>query len=177
MADCKWPGGCKLGTGGKALPAVAKSTFCDKHRLKAQADEKLKKEKEKAAKELADRQDEMLEMAEKAKKTQAAAEEKKKKIQQIKATWNQQVQGVVQQVKQLRAKHPDVDGINAGSNDGVGDTAGGSKNPLELKLPSDAKGIAKGEIFPLMAGFDGSDSAGTKIRINDSKGNILIHVK
>ena len=46
-----------------------------------------------------------------------------------------------------------------------------------MKLPSDAKNIAKGEIFPLLAGFDGSDSAGVKIRIQDPKGNILIHVK
>jgi len=176
MADCKWPAGCKEGNKGKPAPAVANSTFCDKHRRKQQEEEKLKREKEKMAKELEERKEKQLEMARLAKEKQEAEDLKKQKIQQIKAQWNQQVQAVVQQVKHLRSQHPGVQGINAGKNHDIGDTPGGSNNQLELKLPSDAKGIAKGDVFPLMTGFDGSDSAGIKIRINDTNGNILIHV-
>jgi len=175
MADCKWPGGCKEAPKSKPAPAVKNSIFCDKHRRKHDEDEKIKRQKEQAAKELEERKEEQLEMARLAKAKQEAADQKKLKIQQIKSQWNQQVQGVVQQVKTLRTQNPGNGGINAGNN-AVGNTPGGSNNPLELKLPSDAKGIAKGEIFPLMTGFDGSDSAGIKIRINDPKGNILIHV-
>jgi hypothetical protein len=176
MADCKWPGGCKEGTKGKAAAAVAKSIFCDKHRRKHDEDEKIKRQKEQVAKELKEREEKQLEMARLAKAKQDAEDQRKLKIQQIKGQWNQQVQAVVQQVKNLRAHNPGVDGINAGNN-AVGNTPGGTNNALELKLPSDAKGIAKGDIFPLMTGFDGSDSSGgIKIRINDSKGNILVHV-
>jgi hypothetical protein len=114
-------------------------------------------------------------MARVAKKKQEDEDARKKKITEIKGQWNHLVQNVVQQVKQLRTQNPGVQGINAGNNP-AGNTAGGSNNPLELKLPSDAKGIVKGDIFPLMTGFDGSDSAGVKIRIPDTNGNILIHV-
>ena len=175
MADCKWPGGCKEGPKSKPAAAVTKSIFCDKHRRKHDEDEKIKRQKEQAAKELEERKEKQLEMAKLAKEKQEAEDHRKQKIQQIKASWNQQVQGVVQQVKTLRSQNPTVAGINAGNN-AVGNTSGGSNNPLELKLPSDAKGIAKGDIFPLMTGFDGSDSAGVKIRIMDPKGNILVHV-
>jgi hypothetical protein len=174
MADCAWPGGCKENKN-KPAPAVTGSKFCNKHRLKQQADEKLKREKEKAAKELEDRKEEQLEMARLAKKKEEEAAAKKKKIAEIKAQWNQQVKAVVQQVRNLRAHNPGVDGINAGNN-AVGNTLGGAGNRLELKLPSDAKGIAKGEIFPLMDGFDTSDSADLKIRVKDDDGNILVHI-
>jgi len=175
MAKCEWKDGCKLGPKNTPLDAVKNTKFCDKHRLKMQELEKIEREKAQAAKGEEARKAKEVQMAKLAKEKQEAADERKQKIQQIRAQWNQQVQAVVQQVKQLRAKHPDDHGINAGNNK-AGNTAGGSDNPLELKLPNDAKGIAKGDIFPLLSGFDGSDSAGTKIRINDSAGNILIHV-
>jgi hypothetical protein len=176
MADCAWPGGCKEGTKGKPAPAVTGSKFCSKHRLKQQADEKLKKEKEKAAKEQEERQKKQDEMALIAKKKQEEADARKKKIGEIKTQWNQQVKAVVQQVKNLRAHNPGVDGINAGNN-AVGNTPGGKDSRLELKLPSDAKGILKGDIFPLMDGFDQSDSADLKIRVKDDNGNILVHIR
>jgi len=176
MPDCKWPGGCKLGPGSKAAPAVKNLTFCDKHRRKQQEDEKIQREKEQMAKATKEREEKQKEMGRLAEEKREAEEQKKQKIQQIKAQWNQQVQAVVQQVKHLRSQNPGVQGINAGNN-AAGNTAGGSDNPLELKLPNDAKGIAKGDIFPLMTGFDGSDSSGIKIRIKDGNGNILVHVR
>lgn len=174
MADCKWPGGCKENKG-KLAQAAPKSTLCDKHRLKQQADEKLQREKEKVAKEQQERQKKQDEMGLLAKKKQEEEDARKKKIGEIKTQWNQQVKAVVQQVKNLRARNPGVDGINAGNN-AVGNTPGGTNSRLELKLPSDAKGIVKGDIFKLMDGFDGSDSADIKIRTKDDKGNILVHV-
>jgi len=176
MAECKWPGGCKEGPKGKPAQAVAKSTFCDKHRRKQQEEEKLKREKEKAAKELEVRKEAQEEMARKAKEKEEKAAAKKKKIAEIANNWKGQVEHVAAQVRKLRHDHPGQN-INAGHNT-AGNTDGGVNNPLELKLPSDAgtMGITKGDVLSQMANFDSSDSGHAKFRFNDPAGNILVHI-
>jgi hypothetical protein len=178
MPDCQWKPKCELGPAKKPAPGTRKVDgvdYCAAHGKKKEDQIKVEKQKAVEAQKLKDRQAEMVKMAQEAEKKRLAAEARKQKIQQIKGQWNQQVHAVVQQVQQLRHNHPTVAGINAGNN-AVGNTAGGSNNPLQLNLPGDAKGIVKGDIFPLLTGYDGSDSAGVKIRIQDAQGNILVHI-
>jgi uncharacterized Zn finger protein (UPF0148 family) len=178
MPDCQWKPKCELGPSKKPAPGVRKVDglmYCAAHGKKKEEQIKIEKEKVIEAQKLKERQAEMAEMAKAAEKKRLAEEAKKAKIQEIKAQWNAQVQAVVQQVQQLRHNNPGVPNINAGNNP-VGNTPGGSNNPLQLNLAGDTKGAVKGDIFPLMKGFDGSDSAGIKIRIEDPHGNILVHV-
>jgi len=156
--------------------AVTKSGLCDKHRRAEQAALLLAQQKEQAAKALKEREAKQLEMARLAKEKEEKLKAKATKINTIAADWNGKVKAVVQQVKNLRAHNPTVHGINAGNN-AVGNTPGGTDNPIALTLPSDAKDIIKADVFSKMAGFDSSDSGLCKIRIQDPAGNILIHVK
>jgi hypothetical protein len=178
MPDCQWKPKCELGPAKKPAPATRKVDgvqYCATHGKKKEDQIKVEKEKVIEAEKLKARQAEMAEMAKAAEKKRLAEEAKKQKTQEIKGQWNAQVQAVVHQVQQLRHNNPGVPNINAGNNP-VGNTPGGSNNPLQLNLPADPKGVVKGDVFPLMKGFDGSDSAGVKIRIEDNNGNILVHV-
>jgi hypothetical protein len=173
---CDWKG-CNLGEGKKAAPRASKSNYCAQHTQLHLKDEKAnakKDQEEKAKKEKeAERQKEMVKMAEAAKKQQEAEKLRQTKIQEIITAANQQVQVVVTQVKQLRSHNPTVSGINAGEN-AVGNTIGGSENPIKLNLPSNIK---PDEVYPNLSHIDDSRSAVCKVRIKDSNGDILVHLR
>ncbi len=175
---CGRPEG-KKGSGVCAICAskgVTSTSAPKKTSLQKKQEEDNARIKLQMAQKLEERQQEMLEMAERAARIQQRADEKRKKIANIAAGWTGKVNTVVSQVKELRKANPDATGINAGTND-AGNTEGGSKNPLLLDLPANDYGITKADVCALMAGFDGSDSAELKIRVHDAAGNILVHIK
>ena len=164
-AKCTFTKDCKN-------PPKAGQTYCAQHEkaaLQAQKDavkakaEAAKKEEEKKALEA-----KKAEQALAAKKRDEEEAAKKKKIQEIATDWRAEVKAVADQVKNLRRTNPNA---NAGTNSN-GTTKGGTNNPIELKLPSDAKNIAKKDVFDVLKP-DGSDSGIMKFRVGD----ILIHVR
>ena len=184
--DCGKPEGIK-GSGVCAMCARkgVKSTTAPKvTSYQKKEREKNARVKEQMEKEMEARKPEMEKMADRARRKQEKADDKARVLAAIAADWTAQVMAIVTQVKNLRAAYPGRTGINAGLNRGIGSTPGGngedkddrSGDPLRLQLPANDHGITKGEVFALMNGFDGSDSADLKIRVHDAAGNILIHV-
>src|SRR5271154_5024010 len=137
-------------------PDVNNSGRCAKHpktNLEKQNEQKQAQIKLQMAKKLEEEKEKREAMAAKATKIQEAAAAKAKKINEIVVQWNGQVKAVVTQVLNLRKAHPGVEGINAGNN-AVGNTAGGTNNPVAFVMPSNDFNIARAEVFAKMAGFD-----------------------
>jgi hypothetical protein len=88
--------------------------------------------------------------------------------------WRMQVDNVTRQVLKLR--DGGASNANAGNNGTGTSIPGGSGNPLELFLPSNAR-CSWAQVFKSIGGTD-SDSAGLKIRVQDgNRSAILIHIK
>jgi len=89
------------------------------------------------------------------------------------ATWNAQVDAVVNQVLGIRATNPDANAGNnrGGTPPGANNTAGGTDNPVKLTTSGPMAGVTKGDILNTMAGFDNSDSGFFKFR----RSLVLVH--
>lgn len=98
---------------------------------------------------------------------------KQEAIVRIRAGWNTEINNVVQQVEKLRADNPGRQGINAGKNNGLKDTEGGTDNPVPLSIPRNDYNIEKSEVLSGMNGLDSSDSGLFKFRRKE----ILVHCK
>ncbi len=85
-------------------------------------------------------------------------------------TNNAAVQAIATQVLLLRTQNPLVQGINAGNN-AVGNTAGGTGNPIAITIPANDYGITVADVAPRMTGFDNSDSGVFKFRVS----GVLVH--
>jgi len=100
---------------------------------------------------------------------QAAAQAAKAEVMRThRATWNAQVDAVVNQVLGIRATNPNA---NAGNNPGDNNTAGGTDNPVVLSTSGPMAGVTKGDILKTMVGFDSSDSGSYKFR----RSLVLVH--
>jgi hypothetical protein len=163
---------CK-GSGNCNKPVVKDGLCADHLRQKQQA--AVKAAAQKAAQDKAAKEGEAKRAAGAALqlKNEQLKKDKAAKIAQLAIAWNQQVRAVVTQVQNLRKLHPDVKGINAGSNkDKNGkaispDIPGGTNNPITFALPSNTLGITKADVYAAMTGFEGSDSGSFKFRVSE----------
>jgi type II secretory pathway pseudopilin PulG len=164
---CSYPLGC-------TEYAAKGSDRCSNHQIK-KGEGKI--EKKAVTKALADRQAAAALAAERARRDveatkAAAAQQAALAAQQTvmrthRAAWNTQIDAVVAQVLVLRATDPNA---NAGNN-AVGNTAGGTGNPVALNTTGPMAGVTKGDILQTMAGFDSSDSGLYKFR----RSLVLVH--
>ena len=168
MAKCK-KGNCDKQANPKGTPA----DWCADHqRLKKQEDDKQARVKKQMEDKLKETEEARKQMAIKAKKLEETAEAKKKEVTRLAGVWNNQVNAVVTQVKNLRNANPGNNGINAGKNGTLGTIPGGTDNPISFALPStNTYKIAKADIFAKMKGFDSSDSGTYKFRVD----GVLVH--
>ncbi len=108
--------------------------------------------------------------------TAFVAQQQKEVLKQIRVQWKSQISAIVVQVKALRHQNPGVVGINAGANAGIGNTQGGTNNPLTLTVPANDYKITSAEIFAGMNNIDSSDSGDIKYREFIGDENILVHL-
>lgn len=92
---------------------------------------------------------------------------KQQAITTNRSAWNTQIEAVVSQVLVLRQTDSSA---NAGNNK-VGNTLGGTGNPVQLTTSGPMAGLTKGDILKTMPGFDSSDSGLFKFR----RQNVLVH--
>ena len=152
----------------KCNQPATKNGLCKNHQpeVVAQKQKVIDAQKAKMAKDLADKQDEIKAAAAKVLKDRDIAAAKEKKVKEIAVTWNAQVQAVVSQVLKLRRDNPTVHGINAGNN-AVGNTLGGTNNPVKFVVPANDFKITNAEVYAKMNGFEGSDSGSFKFRVSE----------
>lgn len=156
------------------LFCVANSNRCTEHQVK-KGEGKL--DQKRVSKYLADKQAAATLAATRAARNKAAQtaadahEAGKLARQQAIATnrsaWSALIDGVVAQVQALRVLDPTA---NAGNN-AVGNTAGGTGNPVALSTTGPMAGLTKGDILRDMPGFDSSDSGLFKFR----RQGVLVH--
>ena len=168
--------GGKGGGGSKSKKGLtaAQKKVADKARRDKQTAYRETRQTELLAAQQAERAKQQQQMADKAVRKRERDQAKQLRCGEIARDWNQQINAIVDQVKQLRAANPGRQGINAGENAGAGDTLGGTENPIQLHLPANAYGIEMAEVLKTMAGFDQSDSGTYKFRRGGS-GDIFVH--
>ena len=145
------------------------SPYCNDHltdELRRQANGRLKQQKadEQKAEEQRRKNEEVQK---KANKQEEIRKKQGEAIDRHRTEWNSQINRVVTEVLRLREKDQKA---NAGRN-GVGNTKGGTSNPVELKLTGETHGITKADVLNKMEGFESSDSGSYKFRRKD----VLVH--
>jgi len=168
--------GKRKGKGGKGKSGggtKAQKKEADKARRQQQEQQKYKTQMEARKRQEAERKPKQEAMAEKAEKKRAKEAAKSEKAGEFAIEWSGKIKAIVEAVKALRSQHPERQGINAGNNQNVGTTEGGTDNPVRFTTPSNEYGITKGDIFRRMSGFDSSDSGTFKFRYDD----IFVHAE
>lgn len=155
-----------------------KGTYVGKKKVKETKAQRVARQKRERAEEAARKNAEARALRDKVANSKVAKQNDKRRrqfefVSRTRADWNVKINEVVHKVLNLRTNNPGRGGINAGNNSGIGNTDGGTENPVILFVPHNTINIKASDVLKGMHGLDNSDSGYYKFR----RKGVLVHCK